>query len=44
MARTFVDLGYAVDVIDFRNDRFEPEKDYAILVMSGTIWMLWPRS
>jgi glycosyltransferase involved in cell wall biosynthesis len=32
MAQTFLDLGYAVDVIDFRNDRFEPAKDYSVLV------------
>lgn len=29
MARTFLDLGYSVDVIDYRNKRFIPKKEYA---------------
>ncbi len=32
MARTFLDLGYCVDVIRWNNDRFVPFKDYDILV------------
>ena len=32
MARTFLELGYTVDVIDYRNDEFEPEKEYAVFV------------
>jgi len=36
IARTFQDLGYAVDVIDFRNDEFVPEKDYVFFVSART--------
>ena len=32
IARTFVDLGYAVDVISWRNTDFTPQKDYAFFV------------
>jgi glycosyltransferase involved in cell wall biosynthesis len=32
IARTFLDLGYHVDVIDTLNSMFIPEKDYAIFV------------
>jgi len=36
IARTFLDLGYAVDVIHFRNDEFIPAKDYAFFVSART--------
>jgi glycosyltransferase involved in cell wall biosynthesis len=36
IARTFQDLGYAVDVIDFRNDEFVPRKDYVFFVSART--------
>lgn len=32
MARTYLDLGYSVDVIHYLNQIFLPKKDYAILV------------
>ena len=32
MARTFLDLGYEVDVIDWNDDRFVPKKDYAVFI------------
>lgn len=32
MARTFLDLGYAVDVIDSHNHIFQPKKPYALFV------------
>ena len=32
MAQTFLELGYAVDVIHYSNVRFEPEKHYDVLV------------
>jgi glycosyltransferase involved in cell wall biosynthesis len=32
MARTFQELGYCVDVIDYRNQSFQPEKNYSIIV------------
>jgi glycosyltransferase involved in cell wall biosynthesis len=32
MAQTFADMGYAVDVIDFRNERFQPEKQYDVFI------------
>ena len=36
IARAFQDLGYAVDVIDFRNDEFFPKKDYVFFVSART--------
>jgi glycosyltransferase involved in cell wall biosynthesis len=36
IARTFLDLGYAVDVIDFRNDEFSPTNDYTFFVSART--------
>jgi glycosyltransferase involved in cell wall biosynthesis len=36
IARTFVDLGYAVDVIDYRDETFSPEKEYAFLISART--------
>jgi glycosyltransferase involved in cell wall biosynthesis len=35
IAQTFLDLGYAVDVIDWNNDRFRPAKAYRFLVDIG---------
>lgn len=32
IARTFLDLGYSVDVIDSRNRIFEPKKDYSFFI------------
>jgi glycosyltransferase involved in cell wall biosynthesis len=32
MAKTFLDLGYCVDVINHHNNQFLPEKDYSIIV------------
>lgn len=32
IARTFLDLGYDVDVISYKNQAFIPEKDYAVVV------------
>jgi glycosyltransferase involved in cell wall biosynthesis len=32
MARTFVDLGYGVDVISYENNTFVPQKDYAFFI------------
>lgn len=32
IAKTFVDLGYRVDVINENNDRFVPTKDYSVFV------------
>ncbi len=32
IAQTFLDLGYSVDVIQFYNDEFVPEKDYAFFI------------
>ena len=32
MARTFLHLGYCVDVISWLNDRFEPKKDYTVFI------------
>jgi glycosyltransferase involved in cell wall biosynthesis len=32
IAKTFLDLGYAVDVIDYRNDTFIPGKDYKFFI------------
>lgn len=36
IARAFQDLGYAVDVIDFRNDEFVPRKNYSFFVSART--------
>lgn len=36
IARTFLDLGYSVDVIDYRNGDFIPEKNYAIFIAART--------
>ena len=39
IAQTFLDLGYAVDVIDWNNTRFRPRKPYRFLVdICATIW------
>jgi glycosyltransferase involved in cell wall biosynthesis len=35
IARTFLDLGFAVDVIDWNNESFVPERDYRFLVDIG---------
>ncbi|MFH7030251.1 MAG: glycosyltransferase [Heteroscytonema crispum UTEX LB 1556] len=32
IARTFLDLGYCVDVIQFHNHKFVPQKDYAFFI------------
>ena len=32
MARTFLDLGYAVDVISYQNNVFMPKKEYSFLI------------
>ena len=32
MAKTFLELGYSVDVINYTNDAFLPDKDYAFFV------------
>jgi len=36
IARTFQDLGYAVDVIDYRNHEFIPAKNYDLFVSART--------
>ncbi len=36
MAQTFLDKGYAVDVIDFRNYRFKPRKRYDFFISART--------
>jgi len=36
LAQVFLDLGYAVDVVDFRSTTFVPRKNYDILVSSRT--------
>ena len=36
IARTFLELGYDVDVIDYRNKLFIPKKDYSIFVAART--------
>ena len=36
IARTFLQLGYDVDVIDYRNKLFIPKKDYSIFVAART--------
>jgi len=43
MAKTFLDLGYGVDVIDCYNDSFLPEKDYSVIVdVRGNLERLAP--
>ncbi len=32
MAQTFLELGYSVDVVSYRNANFEPRKEYAVFV------------
>lgn len=32
IAQTFLDIGYSVDVIQFHNDTFVPQKDYAFFI------------
>src|SRR5262245_23287954 len=32
IARTFLDLGFAIDVIDFRDDAFQPTRHYDVVV------------
>ena len=36
MAKIFLDLGYAVDVIDFENTSFKPKKSYRYFIDVGT--------
>lgn len=36
IARTFLDLGYSVDVIDYRNKSFRPVKDYNYFISART--------
>ena len=36
IAKTFLDMGYAVDAISYRNSRFVPEKKYAFFVSART--------
>lgn len=36
MAQTFLDLGYNVDAISYRNADFEPPKEYAVFVSART--------
>ena len=36
IADTFLDLGYSVDVIHYRNDSFVPQKNYAFFVSART--------
>ena len=36
IAQTYLDLGYAVDVISYRNTTFVPSKDYSIFVAART--------
>ncbi len=36
IAQTFLDLGYSVDVIDYRNESFVPRKEYAFFVGART--------
>ncbi len=35
MARTYLDLGYAVDVFQWTNNRFRPEKEYRLVIDVG---------
>ena len=36
MAQTFLDMGYCVDVISYRNEHFVPEKSYDVFVAART--------
>jgi glycosyltransferase involved in cell wall biosynthesis len=36
IGKTFLELGYSVDVIDYRNNKFIPEKDYSFFVAART--------
>jgi glycosyltransferase involved in cell wall biosynthesis len=36
MARTFLELGYAVDAISYRNDRFQPRERYSLFLSART--------
>jgi len=36
IARTFVEMGYAVDVISYRNETFVPEKNYSVFIAART--------
>ncbi len=36
MARTFLNLGYSVDVISYRNKKFIPKKNYSLFVSART--------
>jgi hypothetical protein len=36
IAKTFLDLGYAVDIIDYNNSHYVPQKKYAIFVSART--------
>ncbi|MGQ0603212.1 MAG: glycosyltransferase [Anaerolineales bacterium] len=36
IAQTFLDLGYSVDAISYRNPDFEPQKEYAVFVSART--------
>jgi len=36
IAKTFLDIGYSVDVIDYRNGDFIPKKEYAIFIAART--------
>jgi glycosyltransferase involved in cell wall biosynthesis len=36
IAKTFLDFGYAVDVIDYRNEEFRPSKEYGFLIAART--------
>ncbi len=36
IARTFLNLGYCVDVISYKNKRFTPKKDYSFFVAART--------
>jgi len=36
IARTFLEMGYAVDVISYRNETFVPEKHYSVFIAART--------
>lgn len=36
IVKTFLDLGFEVDIIDYRNTRYIPQKDYSIFVSART--------
>lgn len=36
IARTFLDMGFSVDIIDFRNKTFIPQKDYSFFIAART--------